>query len=187
MTRHTSPQAALIAVVVALAPMARGSELRGRLLDAASGKPLAGRVIVIEEPERPVELERLEAGDRSAIVALVAPAARNGEFHCELPEIDKFYRIEADAPNHARITLRTNVPGRFDATLGDVMLPSGGSMRGRVVSPKGKPVANAFVGSIATRHSRHDISIGWPIPRALPTRRVDLSLPVSPRAAERSK
>ena len=121
---------------VVLRPTARVS---GRVLDP-DGKPVAGATVAVSEDARELSSSRsMGGGPKQGIAddeggfafADVAPGP---------------FELSADAPQHQSAELRglEVKPGQELSGL-EIVLPPGASVEGRVLSPEGSPVPNAWV------------------------------------------
>lgn len=143
-TTDTEPAAQRQSVAMpAAAPVAAAGEalVRGRCVDAER-HPLAGCTVTLRNtlrmPALPPALQRE--------LSTTTVTGSDGTFALALPPASGAYELLVDMPD--RVGLRqqwSSLEAGRAYDLGDLVLPIGGGVAGRVVDPGGKPVARVHV------------------------------------------
>ncbi len=123
--------------------LARGHTIRGRLVVAADGRPVADAVVALFPM-----VERTDATRFSPANECVATrSAADGTFALEEvdPRVDQTLLVRHEANAGVERLLRGSAAASADLELGDLVVEEGALVAGRVLDEAGKPVANAHV------------------------------------------
>ncbi|QDU68697.1 MSCRAMM family protein [Engelhardtia mirabilis] len=121
-----------------------GGRARGEVLDAATGAPIEGALILSEED---LPLQVIDAGlDRERdreVPAVVARSDAAGAFELAPLSTGK-HRLRATAPGHAPVWIEVEIGARAAEDL-RFELPAGGTVFGRTADEFGRPRVGAVV------------------------------------------
>lgn len=130
------------------AQLGRGGTLRGRVVDGATGAPVAGATVTVHGPNfRPDEMDALfggSFGDPDNVPPQRAVSGADGRF-----EIANAWpgdlQLLIEHPRYLRESVRTTVAEGGEQDLGDLRVFPGGSIVGVVRDQDGEPVSGGTV------------------------------------------
>ncbi|MCB9898307.1 MAG: carboxypeptidase regulatory-like domain-containing protein [Planctomycetes bacterium] len=165
--------------------MQPGAALVGRLVDDL-GEPIAGARVSLHPNHLP-EVEFLRGGEPDAVWMKAVNSARDGTF--SMPDVtENVYQVEF-AHSSYPIVRRNDVAveAGVRTSLGDVVIPRPGTLRGQVVDRSGVPVADATVfvdGEGCNRSVRSNGQGDYVVDRLAPGRYTVRANPATPNLAD---
>ncbi|HEY3174803.1 MAG TPA: carboxypeptidase-like regulatory domain-containing protein [Candidatus Polarisedimenticolia bacterium] len=160
----------------------QGPFVSGTIASARSGQPIPGaKVEIFEQLDADASRELRAAGDLVGEPLARGAADSSGRFHLAAPP-GKRIVVVAQAPGHARSRFGRPLvlpPGSAQRDLGELELPEGRRLSGKVVDSAGAPVAGArVIGLVSPRRAQRG-GTGAGLARALATGNVATSFPVT--------